>query len=212
MPDNKRDSAGTLGRIALKQVRVPRTGAPAGAVEQAPSNASATARNKLVPYLDLFGRLDDGELSRLASVPTSVVASMRTQVDEICNALEAYADLLPRLGDPELMRLTGATDKTVRFWRLCNAAPTGGTMRGAAPGRVSGDRVGSGPVPGVPTPTGPSPAAFDERLEANELRLGLLDEDRSQLDNTMAISVSNGSEFGDDDDEISFDLVDDDDY
>lgn len=75
--------------------------------------------NNLVPYLDLFCRLDNAELARLGGVDTDVVVSLRTQVDTINAGLAAYADLLPRLSDAELVRLTGASDRTIRFWRLC---------------------------------------------------------------------------------------------
>jgi len=81
--------------------------------------------NRLVPYLDLFARLTDDELSRLAQVPGALVAQMRRQVEEICGALERYADLLTRLSDTELSRLTGANTKTIRFWRLCQPRPAG---------------------------------------------------------------------------------------
>lgn len=75
--------------------------------------------NRLVPYLDLFMRLDDAELSRLAGVEADLVATLRRQVVEIGEGLAQYLDLLPRLSDEELVRLTGASAKTVRFWRLC---------------------------------------------------------------------------------------------
>jgi hypothetical protein len=75
--------------------------------------------NRLVPYLDLFMRLDDAELSRLAGVEADLVATLRRQVVEIGDGLAQYLDLLPRLSDEELVRLTGASAKTVRFWRLC---------------------------------------------------------------------------------------------
>lgn len=75
--------------------------------------------NRLVPYLDLFMRLDDAELSRLAGVEADMVATLRRQVVEISEGLAQYHDLLPRLADEELIRLTGASAKTVRFWRLC---------------------------------------------------------------------------------------------
>ena len=75
--------------------------------------------NNLVPYLDLFDRLDDTEMARLGGVELDVVVSLRSQVDAVSEGLAAYADLLPRLGDSELVRLTGASDRTIRFWRLC---------------------------------------------------------------------------------------------
>jgi hypothetical protein len=127
------DSA--IGRIALKQVRVTRAEAEAQtrydgpkpparppAAERAGSNSPL---NRLVPYLDLFGRLSDEELSRLARTPTSAVETLRQQVDEVNRVLARYVDLLPRLSDEELTRLTGGTAKTIRFWRLCQPRPSG---------------------------------------------------------------------------------------
>lgn len=113
----------TIGRIALKQVRVSRAEAEARMREtegtKKPGTNSNSPLNRLVPYLDLFCRLNDEELSRLARTPTSAVETLRQQVDEVNRALARYVDLLPRLGDDELVRLTGATPKTIRFWRLC---------------------------------------------------------------------------------------------
>lgn len=116
----------TIGRIALKQVRVSRAEAEArmretdgGAKKPAAATNSNSPLNRLVPYLDLFGRLSDEELSRLARTPTSAVETLRQQVDEVNRALARYVDLLARLSDEELVRLTGATPKTIRFWRLC---------------------------------------------------------------------------------------------
>jgi hypothetical protein len=109
--ESRNDAA--LGRIPLKQVRVKR-GEPGR-----PSNTV----NFLVPYLDLFSRLGDDELGRLAGVDPDIVAGLRKQVTEVDRALERYVDLLPRLSDAELVRLTGATEKTIRFWRLCQPRP-----------------------------------------------------------------------------------------
>src|SRR5688572_21596989 len=105
------DKPVSIGRIPLKQVRVKR---PEGE-----STKSTNPMNALVPYLDLFCRLDDNELARLAQADVSVVAELRAQVVAIDVGLSAYTDLLPRLADEELVRLTGATPKTIRFWRLC---------------------------------------------------------------------------------------------
>ncbi len=101
----------SIGRIPLKQVRVKRS---------EPESAKASnPMNRLVPYLDLFCRLDDEELATLTSVDLEVVATLRKQVVTIDRGLEHYVDLLPRLRDEELVRLTGASLKTIRFWRLC---------------------------------------------------------------------------------------------
>jgi hypothetical protein len=121
------DSA--IGRITLKQVRVSRAEAEARTRELDPKKASASNSplNRLVPYLDLFCRLSDEELSRLARTPTSAVETLRQQVDEVNRVLSRYVDLLPRLSDEELTRLTGGTAKTIRFWRLCQPRPSGDT-------------------------------------------------------------------------------------
>lgn len=107
------DSGGqALGSIALRQVRVNRA-------DVQDNSKDANPMNRLVPYLDLYGRLSDDELGRLASVPPSVVANLRRQVVQVDRALSRFTDLLPRLTDAEMVRLTGATPKTIRFWRLC---------------------------------------------------------------------------------------------
>jgi len=111
MADNG-DQGVSIGRIPLKQVRVRRGDDAEGSRPRNPTNA-------LVPYLDLFSRLDDEALARLAQVDTDCVAGLREQVVAIDEGLAPYADLLPRLTDDELVRLTGATPKTIRFWRLC---------------------------------------------------------------------------------------------
>jgi hypothetical protein len=98
----------SIGRIPLKQVRVKKT-----------ATTHANPMNRLVPYLDLFCRLEDDELARLGGCDEDVAATLRKQVVAIDRALSRYVDLLPRLSDDELVRLTGATPKTIRFWRLC---------------------------------------------------------------------------------------------
>lgn len=108
----------TLGRIALKQVRVSRAEVEARNREASNARKASNPMNRLVPYLDLFSRLSDEELSRLARTPVSAVENLRQQVEEVNRALGRFADLLPRLSDDELARLTGGTVKTIRFWRL----------------------------------------------------------------------------------------------
>lgn len=103
-----------LATITLRQIRVSRAD-----VQEKPTSADANPMNLLVPYLDLYGRLTDEELSRLAGVPATVVNNLRLQVVQVDRALARFTDLLPRLTDAELVRLTGATPKTIRFWRLC---------------------------------------------------------------------------------------------
>ncbi len=125
----------SIGRIPLKQVRVSRTDKE----HKEEKEPAVNPMNRLVPYLDLFTRLNDGELARLAGVDEEVCSTLRAQVVTITEGLAAYADLLPRLSDRELVRLTGATDKTIRFWRLCQ--PRDGSNASA---RSSGAQVAPG--------------------------------------------------------------------
>jgi hypothetical protein len=129
--DSSKD--GTLGRIALKQVRVKRSdlearkrksvkangvGAGARVSRSATPETPTNPLNRLVPYLDLFSRLGDEELARLAGVGTEHAVTMRAQVDEIAKMLSKYDDLAERLSEEELVRLSQATPKIVRFWLL----------------------------------------------------------------------------------------------
>lgn len=107
------DKEAAIATIALRQVRVSRT----TGVGEKPKGTNLM--NRLVPYLDLFARLSDEEIARVAMVPTEVATGLRQQVISVDRALERFSDLVPRLSDGELVRLTGATPKTVRFWRLC---------------------------------------------------------------------------------------------
>jgi hypothetical protein len=122
----------TLGRIALKQVRVSRAEAEARARETSGQKAN-NPMNRLVPYLDLFARLGDDELARLSGAPLQSVESLRVQVDEVNRALGRFVDLLTRLSDEELSRLTGATNKTIRFWRLSQPRHLQGDARRTNP-------------------------------------------------------------------------------
>jgi hypothetical protein len=79
--------------------------------------------DRLLGYLDLFGRLDDDELSRLARVPRAVVLPMRERVESAERLLGRYADLADRLSDQELSALSGADPTSVRFWRACRQRP-----------------------------------------------------------------------------------------
>ncbi|MCX4248082.1 hypothetical protein [Paraliomyxa miuraensis] len=131
--------------------------------------------NRLVPYLDLFGRLTDDELARLAGVPASIANNLRRQVVQVDRALARFADLLPRLTDAELVRLTGAAPKTVRFWRLCQprAAMTGGDGQGWS---VSQSTEGTGRAHGLDEPlrrppTAPHPVAVPHPAMSDETPL-----------------------------------------
>ncbi len=135
---NAGSADGTLGRIALKQVRMSRAEVEARNREASQAHTAAARKgtnpmNRLVPYLDLFSRLSDDELSRLARAPVNAVESLRQQVEEVNRALGRYLDLLPRLTDDELARLTGATSKTIRFWRLSQPRHLQGEIRRSNP-------------------------------------------------------------------------------
>jgi hypothetical protein len=132
MPGEDTSGPETLGRIALKQVRVSRAEAEARARETT-GPKSTNPMNRLVPYLDLFARLGDDELARLSGAPLQAVEGLRIQVDEVHRALGRFADLLPRLSDDELARLTGATSKTIRFWRLSQPRHLQGEPRRSNP-------------------------------------------------------------------------------
>lgn len=171
----------SIGRIPLKQVRVKRCDG-----EEVPETPRArNPMNALVPYLDLFCRLGDDELARLAQVEAEVVANLRTQVVTVDEGLAPYVDLLPRLSDDELARLTGATLKTIRFWRLCQpslssdggAAARGGWVAAAAR-VVGGLQESPSPHPTPPSelePKGPSDSGLHEQaLDPTECALARL--------------------------------------
>lgn len=147
-----------LGTIPLKQVRVTRA--------EMEERASANPMNRLVPYLDLFSRLSDVELARLAVVGPEIVNQLRQQVVQVDAALRRYVDLLPRLGDDELVRLSGASSKTIRFWRLCQGPPARATAptEADAVARAVRSRAETAPHRLVPdAPAGPHPAAQPTR-------------------------------------------------
>jgi hypothetical protein len=119
-PQAQRSEVG-LATITLRQIRVSRADVQdkQDKLQDRSSSTDANPMNRLVPYLDLYARLSDDELARLAGVPSSVASNLRRQVVQVDRALARFTDLLPRLTDAELVRLTGATPKTIRFWRLC---------------------------------------------------------------------------------------------
>lgn len=112
--------------------------------------------NRLVPYLDLFARLEDVELARLAEVDIDTVATLRRQVIEVGEGLSHYVDLLPRLGDDELVRLTGLSAKTIRFWRLCQ--PRGSAARQPS-AEISSITPMPRPMPAAPPASASAPAS-----------------------------------------------------
>ena len=143
--DDSAQGGKALGTIPLKQVRVSRS--------EMDERAAANPMNRLVPYLDLFSRLSDVELARLAVVGPEIVGQLRKQVVQVERALQRYLDLLPRLSDDELVRLTGASNKTIRFWRLCQGrSPAPVADGGDAVARAVRSRAETAPHPAVPPP------------------------------------------------------------
>ena len=93
-------------------------------------------RERVTPYFDLFGRLDDQELGRLANVDPSVIAEIRPILDSIVQPLSEYDHLLDSLGDSKLSRAFGLPDTAVRIWRLCRAPHTLTAGERTAPGAL----------------------------------------------------------------------------
>ena len=90
--------------------------------------------NKLVPYLDLFARLEDHELAQLADVPERTVARMRVQVKSVQRKLGPYVGLLDRLDDRQLGRIAQTSPKMFLYLRLCQ--PRGPNVTLKMPSRV----------------------------------------------------------------------------
>lgn len=160
-----------IGRIPLKQVRVKK-----------PEPTQANPMNRLVPYLDLFGRLEDDELARLAGCDVEVAAALRKQVVAIDRALAHYVDLLPRLADDELVRLTGATPKTIRFWRLCQPRipmrDGGAALEDGVVAREATAKASTAPDPsGLRTEPNPTDAFTRGVRPADSQRLGVASPD-----------------------------------
>lgn len=171
------DQGISIGRIPLKTVRVKRG-----------EERSANPMNHLVPYLDLFSRLDDEELSRLACIETEVVIALRKQVIAIDRGLAAYVDLLPRLTDTELVRLTGATPKTIRFWRLCQPRvprPQRGDGVVAKDARAAATTK---PMPSAEQGAAPQPEPGAPQARIHESNSGQHSAAQSSVDQMMAFS------------------------
>jgi len=231
LADDDETPTGTLGRIALRQVRVRRDETQA---RETMTRSGDKPMNLLVPYLDLFSRLDDRELSRLARVDAGVVAELRRQVEEINQALARYVDLLPRLADGELARLTGASGKTIRFWRLCQPRatvtnPARATASGPASAATAAARhgVGGEGAPGVPVhasvsrtppPVSDTPALAVTNIAGQpfpgfEGERGETDESgyiELAIDEEQPTSSGTRTERERDEDDLAFELSDDD--
>jgi hypothetical protein len=84
----------------------------------------AKTRDKLIPYFDLFDRLDDSEISRIAQVDKQVVSEVRTVVESIYDPLRKYENLLETLDDAQLCKLFGFPKSAAAIWRHCRAPGT----------------------------------------------------------------------------------------
>jgi len=81
----------------------------------------AGPRENLTPYFDLFDRLGDEDLGRLAGVRPQLVAEVRSVVESIYEPLREYEHLLTTLDDKQLGKLFGMPLSAARIWRLCRA-------------------------------------------------------------------------------------------
>jgi hypothetical protein len=84
----------------------------------------ANTRDKLIPYFDLFDRLDDEQLSRVSGVPAHIVDEVRTVVESIYDPLREYEKLMETLDDGQLCKLFGFPRSAAAIWRHCRAAHT----------------------------------------------------------------------------------------
>ncbi len=190
---NRPPDGAALGRIRTKRVAVPAGSAAARAHK---ARGADPRMNRLVPYLDLFARLSNDELARLAQVPAGVVTQMRAQVDEVCRALDRYVDLLTRLSDAELSRLTGANVKTIRFWRLCQPRPAGapepvdtqisstadiGVAAASSSSRMRVSEVTGSPAAGVPVASTPPQHTPPPKDEADFSDIGIPEDDDDEV-------------------------------
>ena len=116
-----RDDATTLGKIQLAKQAVDSTEyvAHKRAALRRGDPREVARLNKLVPYLDLFERLSDRELARLADVPELTATQMREQVVTVRRKLGRFEPLLERLDDVQLARVADTSPKMFQYLRLC---------------------------------------------------------------------------------------------
>ena len=81
-------------------------------------------RDKLIPYLDLFDRLDDEEIGRISGVEKSLVGEVRSVIESIYDPLREYENLLDTLDDAQLCKLFGFPKSAASIWRHCRAPKT----------------------------------------------------------------------------------------
>lgn len=116
-----RDDATTLGKIQLAKQAVDSTEyvAHKRAALRRGDPREVARLNKLVPYLDLFERLSDRELARLADVPELTATQMREQIVSVRRKLGSFEPLLERLDDVQLARVADTSPKMFQYLRLC---------------------------------------------------------------------------------------------
>lgn len=94
----------------------------------------AKERDRVTPYFDLFDRLGNADLARLAGVKESLVAEIREIVEAIYDPLREYENLLEQLDDRQVSKLFGMPESAARIWRLARAPKTLSAAERTAPG------------------------------------------------------------------------------
>ena len=149
----------------------------------------------LAPFLDLFSRMTDDQLSRLTGVSPAEVSRQRREVYRVMDLLEPFEDLLVRLDDEALVRLTEQSLDTVIFWRACCIPPPrlkrgrGTTDESTAPANTERDPARATSPRTEATPSTPQP---DDEEDVFVLTI---DEDEP---------APNPEEGGDDDDPMNW--------
>ena len=91
-------------------------------------------RDRVTPFFDLFDRLGDEEIARLASVQAALVNEVRTVVEAIYDPLREYEKLLTQLDDRQIAKLFGMPESAARIWRLARAPASVSVAERAATG------------------------------------------------------------------------------
>ena len=84
----------------------------------------AKNRDRVTPYFDLFDRLDDKEIARLANVSPELVSEIRDLVEAIYDPLREFENMLKQLDNRQVAKLFGMPESAAQIWRLARAPST----------------------------------------------------------------------------------------